>query len=113
MENSDLYKKFYKISDVEAIVGVTASTLRFWEKYFPAIKPRRNAKNIRHYTPTNIEYIRKVKYLLHEKGLKIEAAQMQLRVNRANVDLRFEVVERLKDIKGELVAMLDAIDKVE
>ncbi|MGN1264284.1 MAG: MerR family DNA-binding transcriptional regulator, partial [Muribaculaceae bacterium] len=42
MDNNDLNKKFYKISDVAAILGIPASTLRFWEKEFTIIKPRRN-----------------------------------------------------------------------
>ena len=113
MDNNDLNKKFYKISDVAAILGIPASTLRFWEKEFTIIKPRRNAKNIRFYTPADIETIRKVYYLVKEKGLKLDAAQEQIRRNRANVDKRFEVVERLKGIKQELLELDEALSKLE
>ena len=106
MDVSDLDKKFYKISDVAEILGIPASTLRFWEKQFTIIKPRRNAKNIRFYTPQDIETIRKVYYLVKEKGLKLDAAQEQIRRNRANVDKRFEVIERLKGIRQELTDIL-------
>ena len=99
MDTNDLNKKFYKISDVAAILGIPATTLRYWEKEFTIIKPRRNAKNIRFYTPADIETIRKVYYLVKEKGLKLDAAQEQIRRNRANVDKRSEVIERLKGIK--------------
>ena len=75
---NDLDKKFYKISDVAEILGVPASTLRFWEKQFTIIKPRRNAKNIRFYTPQDIETIRKVYYLVKEKGLKLEQATLEM-----------------------------------
>lgn len=112
MEVSDLDKKFYKISDVAEILGVPASTLRFWEKQFTIIKPRRNAKNIRYYTPQDIETIRKVYYLVKEKGLKLDAAQNQIIRNRANVDRRFEVVERLKSIRNELSELLSAMEEL-
>ena len=113
MDTNDLNKKFYKISDVAAILGIPASTLRFWEKEFTIIKPRRNAKNIRFYTPADIETIRKVYYLVKEKGLKLDAAQEQIRRNRANVDKRFEVIERLKGIKQELLELDEALSKLE
>lgn len=113
MDNNDLNKKFYKISDVAAILGIPASTLRFWEKEFTIIKPRRNAKNIRFYTPNDIETIRKVYYLVKEKGLKLDAAQEQIRRNRANVDKRFEVIERLRGIREELLELDEALSKLE
>ena len=113
MDVSDLDKKFYKISDVAEILGIPASTLRFWEKQFTIIKPRRNAKNIRFYTPQDIETIRKVYYLVKEKGLKLDAALEQIRRNRANVDKRFEVIERLKGIRQELTDILDAMGKLQ
>ena len=113
MDNNDLNKKFYKISDVAAILGIPATTLRYWEKEFTIIKPRRNAKNIRFYTPADIETIRKVYYLVKEKGLKLDAAQEQIRRNRANVDKRFEVIERLKGIKQELLELDEALSKLE
>ena len=113
MDTNDLNKKFYKISDVAAILGIPATTLRYWEKEFTIIKPRRNAKNIRFYTPADIETIRKVYYLVKEKGLKLDAAQEQIRRNRANVDKRFEVIERLKGIKQELLGRDEALSKLE
>ena len=113
MDVSDLDKKFYKISDVAAILGIPATTLRYWEKEFTIIKPRRNAKNIRFYTPADIETIRKVYYLVKEKGLKLDAAQEQIRRNRANVDKRLEEIERLKSIKQELLEHDEALSKLE
>ncbi len=113
MDTNDLNKKFYKISDVAEILNIPASTLRFWEKQFTIIKPRRNAKNIRFYTPQDIETIRKVYFLVKEKGLKLDAAQEQIRKNRSNVDKRFEVVSRLREIREELVKIQESLDKLQ
>ena len=105
-------KKYYKISEVADILNVPASTLRFWEKEFTIIKPKRNAKNTRFYTPSDIETIRMVYYLVKEKGLKLDAAQQQIKVNRKNVSQRAEIIDRLKDVRGRLQDMLDAINAI-
>lgn len=105
-------KKYYKISEVAEILNIPCSTLRFWEKEFTIIKPKRNSKNTRFYTPSDIETIRMVYYLVKEKGLKIDAAQEQIRVNRRNVSQRTEVITKLKDIREHIQNMLDAINSI-
>lgn len=108
----ELDKKYYKIGDVAAILGIPMSTLRYWESQFTIIKPKRNAKNIRFYTPNDIETIRKVYYLVKEKGLKLDAAQEQIKVNRDGIDKRFEVVEKLKSIKADLQELQRAMELI-
>lgn len=110
MIENDLSKKYYKISDVAEILNIPASTLRFWEKEFTIIKPKRNAKNTRFYTAKDIETIRMVHYLVKEKGLKLDAAQQQIRINRNNVSKRVEVIDRLKSVRSRLEKMISAIE---
>ena len=106
----ELDKKFYKIGDVSEILGIPESTLRYWETQFSIIKPKRNKKNIRYYTPNDIEIISKIYYLVKEKGLKLDAAQAQIRHNRDGVDKRFDAIEKLKDIKSQLQAFQKSLD---
>ncbi|MBR5726130.1 MAG: MerR family transcriptional regulator [Muribaculaceae bacterium] len=106
----ELNKKFYKIGDVSEILGIPESTLRYWETQFTIIKPKRNKKNIRYYTPNDIEIIRKVYYLVKEKGLKLDAAQAQIRHNRDGVDKRYDAIEQLKSIREQLVAFQESLD---
>lgn len=108
----ELDKKFYKIGDVAKILELPESTLRYWESQFTIIKPRRNAKNIRFYTPSDIEIIRKIYYLVKEKGFKLDAAQAQIRANRDGVDKRYEVVTRLKGVKEQLKELQKALTTV-
>ena len=108
----DLTKNYYKIGEVAEILGIPSSTLRFWEKEFTIIKPKRNSKNTRFYTPEDVETIKMVYYLVKEKGLKLDAAQQQIRVNRHNVSQRSEVINRLKSVRNQLQDMLDAINKI-
>lgn len=108
----ELNKRFYRIGDVADILGIPASTLRFWEKEFTIIKPVRNAKNTRLYTPKDIETIKMIHYLVKEKGLKLDAAQAMIRRNRNGVSKRFEVIDRLKSIKSQLLHLKKALEEV-
>lgn len=108
----ELNKRFYRIGDVADILGIPASTLRFWEKEFTIIKPVRNAKNTRLYTPKDIETIKIIHYLVKEKGLKLDAAQAMIRRNRDGVSKRFEVIDRLKSIKSQLLHLKKALEEV-
>ncbi len=106
---NDLDKKYYKISEVAELLNLPASTLRFWESQFTVISPKRNNHGTRFYTPKDIETIRMIHFLVKEKGLKLDAAQDQIRRNRSGVSRRHSAIERLKEIRNELQQMLDAL----
>jgi len=105
-------KKYYKISEVAEIIGLPASTLRFWESRFTIISPRRNRTGTRFYTPSDIEKLRMVAYLVKEKGLHIEAAQEELRNNHTGVSRRAQAVARLHDIREKLQTLLDSLNSL-
>lgn len=111
MAPSDLTKKYYKIKDAAELIGVSQPTLRYWESEFPEIKPYRSATNIRYYTPDDIETLRIIYYLLKIRGLKIDAAKEQMRLNRSNITKRMVIVEKLQDVRDELEMMLQALEK--
>lgn len=108
---AELDKKYYKIREVAEILGLPASTLRFWEKKFTIIKPKRSESGRRYYTPADIERLRMVTYLVKEKGLRLEAAEEQIRHNHANVSKRAQAVERLHEIRQTLLMLLEAANK--
>lgn len=105
-----LDKKYYKISEVAEILDIPASTLRFWENRFTIIKPRRNDKGTRFYTPADIEKIRMVHYLVKEKGMRLEAAQEQIKRNQTGISKKVEALNRLKSIRDRLQTVLDALN---
>lgn len=104
-------KMYYKISDVAEMLGVATSTLRYWEKEFPGISPRRSRTNQRYYSPENIRKLRIINYLVRDKGLRIEAAKEELEKNSDNVSRRFEIIDILKDTRNQLQEMLSALNK--
>lgn len=109
---NELNKKYYKISEVAELLGIAPSTLRFWESQFTVIKPKRNDRGSRFYTPQDIETIRMVYYLVKEKGLKLDAAQEQIRRNHSGVSRRHQTVERLKSVRNRLQLMLEALNSM-
>ncbi len=111
-KRDELEKKYYRISEVADILGLPQSTLRFWENEFTIIKPKRNEKNRRLYTSADIEIIRLVYYLVKEKGMKLDAAQAEIRRNRSNVSKRVEVIDRLRSIRETLVNIKKGIEKI-
>lgn len=107
-----LGKKYYKISEVAEILGLPTTTLRFWEKSFTVIKPKRNAHGTRFYTQADIEKISMVNYLVKEKGLKLEAAQEEIRRNPHGTLQRHATITRLKQVRDTLQEMLDALNSL-
>ncbi len=106
----DLNKKYYKISEVAEILEIPTSTLRFWESQFTVIRPKRNNHGSRFYTPADIEKIRMVRYLVKEKGMKLEAAQQKLKRNSDGISRHHEALTRLKNVRDKLAAALQALN---
>lgn len=94
------------------MLNLPASTLRFWESQFTIIKPRRNDKGTRFYTPKDVETIRMVHFLVKEKGLKLDAAQEEIKLNRDGVSKKFEAIDRLRGVRDKLQEMIDALHKL-
>ncbi|MDE6143727.1 MAG: MerR family transcriptional regulator [Muribaculaceae bacterium] len=108
---SDLTKKYYKIKDAAEILNVSQPTLRYWESEFPEIRPLRSTSNQRYYTPDDIETLRIIYYLVKVRGLKIEAAREQMRLNRKNITKRMDVIDKLLDVRDELEMILKGLEK--
>lgn len=90
--------------------NVTESTLRFWESAFPQLNPKRAGRGIRQYSKGDIEAVKMIHYLVKERGMTLQGALQRLKDNGEATARNFEVVDRLKSIREELVNMRDALD---
>ena len=102
--NPDL-KLYYSISEVAAQFGVAESLLRYWEKQFPNIHPKKSGNNVRQYTQADIEEIRLVYNLLKVRGMKINAAKEVLSKNKKGAGDTSVIIDELKSLREELVAL--------
>ena len=98
-------KLYYSISEVASEFDVAETLLRFWEKEFPQIAPKKSGRNVRQYTKEDIEQIRIIYNLVKVRGLKISAARDLLKKNKEGVGNASEVIDRLQAIKAELQAI--------
>ena len=95
-------KLYYSISEVAAMFKINQSNLRFWEKEFKQLKPRRNDKGTRFYTNEDIATIKKIVFLVEEQKLTLEGAKRRLGQKKDAVEKQQQLVERLKSIREEL-----------
>ncbi|HIX74891.1 MAG TPA: MerR family transcriptional regulator [Candidatus Parabacteroides intestinipullorum] len=103
-------KLFYSISEVAQMFDVNESTLRFWEKEFDIIHPRKTEKGTRYYKQEDIDAVRLVYHLVKERGLTLAGARQKLKNNKEATVRQEEIVNRLKQIKEELTQIKKAFD---
>jgi DNA-binding transcriptional MerR regulator len=102
-------KLYYSISEVADMFHINESTLRFWEKEFDIINPRKTSKGTRFYKQEDIDHVRLIYHLVKERGLTLAGARQKLRDNREDTIRKEDIVNRLKHIKEELIHMRDGI----
>lgn len=100
--NKDL-KLYYSIGEVADMFGVADTLLRFWEREFPQIQPKKGGRGVRQYTKEDIETIRVIYNLVKVRGLRLEAAREVLRKNHEGTVKQTEVVDRLRALREELL----------
>jgi DNA-binding transcriptional MerR regulator len=95
-------KQYYSMGEVAEMFRVNQSLLRFWETEFDILQPKKNKKGDRHFRPVDIKNLHLIYHLLRQKKYTIEGAKDFLRKNK-KADERFEVIQRLQQIKGFLL----------
>ena len=103
-------KLYYSIGEVAEMFGVNESLLRFWEREFPQLTPKKAGRGIRQYRKEDIETLKLIYYLVKERGMTLPGARQRMKDRRESTLRNFETVERLKAIREELIGMRDALD---
>ena len=103
-------KLYYSIKEVAEEVGVNESTLRYWEKEFPFLKPKVTSNKVRQYTEKDIEQVKVIYSLIKVKGLKIAAARKYLSQNRTGAEKSSDVLETLISVRDELKELKKHLD---
>ena len=99
-------KIYYSLSEVQAMTDLPAPTLRYWEKHFAQLKPRKDGHGNRYYTTDDISLIKQIKYLRDEMHItRIEAIRRELQQGKRQVDFRQRTADILQRVRAELVAI--------
>lgn len=96
-------KLYYSIGEVAEMFDVNTSLIRYWEKEFPIIKPKKNKKGNRYFTQKDIDNFHIIYHLVKERGMTLQGAKLKLKENREDTENNFEVIKTLKDIKQLLL----------
>ena len=97
-------KQYYTMGEVSIMFRVNQSLLRFWETEFDILQPKKNKKGDRYFRPIDIKNLHLIYHLLRQKKYTIEGAKDFLKKNK-KADERFEVIQRLQQIKAFLLEM--------
>ena len=96
-------KLYYSIGEVSKAFDVNASLIRFWDKEFDILKPKKNAKGNRKFTPEDIKNLQLIYHLVKERGFTLDGAKTHLKENQKKTLDKFEIISKLESIKNELI----------
>lgn len=105
--NIHLTKLYYSIGEVAEMFDVNTSLIRFWEKEFALIKPKKNKKGNRLFTPKDILTFDKIFDLVKDQGYTLEGAKLALKSGYASEEptTADDIINRLEEIKSRLLAL--------
>ena len=102
-------KRYYGIGEVARAFDVNTSLIRFWEKEFDVLQPKKNAKGNRKFTPQDIRNLELIYHLVKERGFTLEGAKTHLKENRHKTLNNYEIIRKLERDKAELIKIKDQL----
>lgn len=96
-------KMFFSMGEVSEMFDVNPSLIRFWEKRFDVLKPKKNAKGNRLFTPDDIENLKLIYHLVKEKGMTLAGAEKYIRDNKNALKRDVQILEHLGRIRAALL----------
>ena len=96
-------KLYFSISEVASMFDVKTSLIRYWEKEFDIIKPKKNKKGNRMFVKQDIDNFHIIYHLVKERGMTLNGARIKMKENRDDTINNFEVVKSLKEIREMLL----------
>ncbi|MFW5644394.1 MAG: MerR family transcriptional regulator [Bacteroidota bacterium] len=96
-------KLYYSIGEVAEMFNVNTSLIRFWEKEFDILKPRKNKKGNRLFTSEDLENLHIIYHLVKERGMTLKGAKKKMKENKSDTLNNFEVIKSLDSIKKMLL----------
>ena len=103
-------KLYYNIGEISKAFNVNPSLLRFWEKEFKEIQPKKKSSGTRKYTPEMVRTLQFIHHLVKERGFTLEGAKNKMKQKSDDEIRPSEVAVRLQDIRAELVKLREMLD---
>ncbi len=102
-------KLYYSIGEVSKMFDVNTSLIRFWEKEFSILKPKKNAKGNRLFTQKDVDNLHIIYNLVKERGFTLEGAKKKMKENKSDVMNEAEMLKSLKKVRSFLLDLKDEL----
>lgn len=108
-KESEVERLYYSIGEVARMFDVNTSLIRFWEKEFEIIQPKKNKKGNRLFTKTDVENLRVIYHLVKERGYTLQGAKDKLKDNKEDISDNVEVITKLENLKSFLLELKSSL----
>ncbi|GAA3976178.1 MULTISPECIES: MerR family transcriptional regulator [Mucilaginibacter] len=108
-KDREISKMYYTMGEVSAMFDVNQSLIRFYEKEFDVLQPKKNKKGNRYFTPEDIENFKIIFHLIRDKGYTLNGAKDHLKTNMADTRENQRVIDSLENIKKFLLEVRDQL----
>lgn len=98
-------KLYYTMGEVAEMFQVNQSLIRFWEKEFEVLQPKKNRKGNRLFTPEDLENLKMIFYLVKEKGFTLEGAKAELKARKNELLNRQRTIDSLIKVRTFLTEL--------
>jgi DNA-binding transcriptional MerR regulator len=102
-------KLYYSIGEVADLFKVNTSLIRFWEKEFEVLHPKKNKKGNRLFTPEDLVNLKLIYHLVKDRGYTLDGARKKLRENKNDIEQQVVIRDSLLKIRGYLVELKDQL----
>ncbi|MGQ2982147.1 MerR family transcriptional regulator [Flavobacterium sp.] len=96
-------KRYYSIGELAKAFDVNASLIRFWDKEFDILKPKKNAKGNRMFTPEDVKNLQLIYHLVKERGFTLDGARVHLKEGQKKTMDKYDIIRKLEIIKTNLI----------
>lgn len=101
-------KRYYSIGELAKAFEVNTSLIRFWEKEFDLLQPKKNAKGNRKFTPEDVKNLSQIYHLVKERGFTLEGAKIHLKQQKGRSE-DFDLIQKLESIKAQLLRIKEKL----
>ncbi len=105
----DITKRYYTMGEVTEMFAVNASQIRFYEKEFEILQPKKNKKGNRLFTPEDVENLKIIFHLVKDKGFTLQGAREYLKNNKSEVKENQKVIDSLERLKEFLLEVKEQL----
>lgn len=105
----DINKMYYTMGEMTEMFHVNASQIRFYEKEFDILQPKKNKKGNRLFTPEDVENLKIIFNLVNDKGYTLKGAKEHLKNNKGEAKENQKIIDSLENLKGFLVNLAEEL----